>query len=375
MTDRGDYLFTSGPSDASTRARTGVVRTPHGSFHTPAFMPVGTKAAVKGLRPDEVVATGAEIVLANTYHLHLRPGEELIEKLGGVQDFMSWDGPILTDSGGYQVFSLSELRTIHENGVAFKSHLDGSPEFLGPDEAMHIQIALGSDIMMSFDECMPYPIDRAYAEESLERTHRWEKRTLELHPRDGRALFGIVQGGVFEDLRRKSTETLLELPFDGYAMGGLFIGEARDQSMEMADIVGAILPDTTARYVMGVGTPLEILDLVALGWDMFDCVLPTRNARHGVAMTFGGTLRLKNARFFDDAAPVEAGCPCVACRDHSRAYLRHLFLAKEMLGPVLLTSHNLTFMQRLMSGAREAIGRGEFASYVAATKAAMRDDD
>lgn len=371
MSARGPYRYEPGTADAGTRARNGMVRTPHGSFRTPAFMPVGTKASVKGLRPAEVEATGAEIVLANTYHLHLRPGEELVRKMGGVQKFMAWDAPVLTDSGGYQVFSLSDLRTIREDGVEFKSHLDGSKQFLGPEEAMKIQIALGSDIIMSFDECMPYPIERGDAEVSLERTHRWERRTLDFHPRDGRALFGIVQGGVFEDLRRRSTETLLELPFDGYAMGGLFIGEAREQSMAMADVVGSLIPDRFARYVMGVGTPLEILELVSLGWDMFDCVLPSRNARHGLAMTFQGTLKLKNARFFDDGSPVEEGCPCVACRGHSRAYLRHLFLAKEMLGPVLLTSHNLTFMQRLMSGARSAIEEGRLRDYSAEVRAGM----
>ena len=363
MNPPAEFSFTEEHRDSDTRARVGRVVTPHGDIRTPAFMPVGTQATVKGLLPDQVASTGAEILLANTYHLHLRPGEALIEEMGGLHDFMQWPGPILTDSGGYQVFSLANLRTIDEDGVSFKSHIDGSAHRLGPREAMEIQIALGSDIIMSFDECIPYPAERSYAEASVDRTTRWEAATLEFHPRDGRALFGIVQGGVFEDLRRRSARDLLGLPFDGFAMGGLFIGECREDSLAMAAVVGEMIPDRFPRYVMGVGTPLEILDLVSLGWDMFDCVLPTRNARHGTAMTFDGPLKLKNSRFRDDHAPIETDCPCLACSRFSRAYLRHLISSGELLAATLVSHHNLTFMQRLIECARDAIRESRLGSY------------
>ena len=346
-----------------SRARLGRVKTPHGTFRTPAFMPVGTQATVKGLLPDDVAKTGADIILANTYHLHLRPGEQLVKKLGGLHAFMDWHGPILTDSGGFQVFSLAEMRKIVEEGVHFKSPIDGAKAFLGPREAMEIQIALGSDVIMSFDECIPYPSERDYAERSVDRTTRWEEETLRHHPRDGRLLFGIVQGSIWGDLRRRSAEALLALPFDGYAMGGLFIGEERPAAVEMLDLVGAMIPERFPRYVMGVGTPLEILDSVLLGWDMFDCVLPTRNGRHGYAMTFGGVVRIKNAEHKESPVPLEDGCPCVACRRFTRAYLRHLFVAEEILGATLISLHNLTFMQRLMDGIRTAIAQGTLRTY------------
>ncbi|HGY89804.1 MAG TPA: tRNA guanosine(34) transglycosylase Tgt [Planctomycetes bacterium] len=336
-------------------ARRGQLHTPHGTVETPAFMPVGTQATVKGLLPSQVETTGAEILLANTYHLLLRPGHELIRDLGGLHAFMGWDHPILTDSGGYQVFSLAHRRKITEEGVIFRSHLDGSKVMLGPAEAMRIQLALGSDILMSFDECIPYPVSRETAEESLARTHRWEEATLEFRPEDGRALFAIVQGGIFEDLRLQSAEFLTNLPFDGYAVGGLFVGEERCDTLRVLGAVGPRLPADQARYVMGVGTPLEVVECVMRGFDMFDCVLPTRNARHGQAMTFAGAIRLKAARFQRDEAPIEEDCDCLACLRFSRAYLRHLLMAKEILAATLISHHNLRFMQRLMDGVRRAI--------------------
>lgn len=351
-------FFTATADAPSGPARVGVLTTPHGRFKTPAFMPVGTQATVKGLMPADVEATGAEIILGNTFHLHLRPGEELVRDLGGLHRFMDWPRPILTDSGGFQVWSLAGMREIREEGVEFRSPIDGAKCFLGPEEAMRIQIALGSDIIMSFDECIPYPVEHSYAQRSVDRTTRWEAKTLEFHPRDGRALFAIVQGSVFPDLRERSARALLDLPFDGYAMGGLFIGEEREKALEMLDLVRALIPSRFPRYVMGVGTPLEVIDCVRAGWDMFDCVLPTRNGRHGQAMTFGGVVRLKNAVHRADAGPIEDGCPCPACKRFTRAYLRHLLLADEILGATLIALHNLTFMQRLMQAVRDAIPAG-----------------
>ena len=343
-------------------ARTASLGLPHGNVRLPAFMPVGTRAAVRGLLPSQVRETGADILLANTYHLHLRPGEKTVCKQGGLHGFMQWDRPILTDSGGFQVFSLGDLCTITEEGVEFKSHLDGSRCFLGPTEAMEIQIALGADIIMSFDECVPYPADRSYVEQSVDRTSRWEEKTLQLHPRDGRALFAIVQGGIHADLRRRSAQTLLSMNFDGYAIGGLFVGEARDDALEMLSVTQDLIPDSYPRYVMGVGTPLAIIDSVMRGWDMFDCVLPTRNGRHGTAMTWRGKLRVKNAAFANDSKPIEEGCHCLACRSFSRAYLRHLIMSDEILGATLVSQHNLTFMQDLMQRIRDAIVAGNLRS-------------
>ena len=363
MTDKGPFEYSLQSRDAGSAARTGQVRTPHGSFATPAFMPVGTQATVKGLLPAQVRDTGAEIILANTYHLRLRPGHELVEEMGGLQKFMNWDGPILTDSGGYQVFSLAHRRKITEEGVTFKSHIDGSKLFLGPEEAMRIQLALGSDIIMSFDECIPYPVERRYAEESVARTTRWEKQTLEYHPHDGRALFGIVQGGIWPDLRIRSAHDLLALPFDGYAMGGLFVGENREIAMELLEVVAAEIPEDRARYVMGVGTPLELLDCILRGWDMFDCVLPTRNARHGQAFTRDGVIKLKNAVHRNAPQTIEPDCSCLACSDYSRSYLRHLLMAKELLAATLISHHNLSFMQRLMAEVREAIVEDRLGSF------------
>ncbi len=363
MNASGVFGFTESSKDRLSSARCGIVTTKHGSFRTPAFMPVGTQASVKGLLPEQVESTGSEIILANTYHLHLRPGEATVKEMGGLHSFMNWSGPILTDSGGFQVWSLSDLRKIDESGVTFKSHIDGSKKRLDPQIAMQIQKDLGSDIIMSFDECMPYPIDRTSAEQSLARTHAWEKETLRYHPQDGRALFAIIQGGVFEDLRRKSAEFLLELPFDGFAMGGLFIGEIRDDSMAMLELVGGMVPSEFPRYVMGVGTPLEILDCVARGWDMFDCVLPTRNGRHGTAMTMSGPMNLKNAGYKLDSSPIEEGCGCLACTSYSRSYLRHLIVAKEVLGLTLVSHHNLSFMQRLMTQTRQSIEDSSFLAF------------
>ncbi len=343
-------------------ARCATLSLPHGSVQLPAFMPVGTRASVKGLLPEQVRKTGAEIILANTYHLHLRPGEETVESQGGLHEFMQWNGPILTDSGGYQVFSLGDLCTISEEGVEFRSHIDGAKCFLGPTEAMKIQIALGADIIMSFDECVPYPSKRSYIEASVDRTSRWEEATLQLHPRDGRALFGIVQGGVHADLRERSARALLAMDFDGYAIGGLFVGEARQDALEMLSLTGSLIPDHFPRYVMGVGTPLAIIDAVIRGWDMFDCVLPTRNGRHGTAMTWQGKLRLKNAQFARDSRPISEDCQCLACASFSRAYLRHLITSEEMLGATLVSHHNLTFMADLMTRIRGSIQDGSLLS-------------
>ncbi len=345
-----------------TRARAGRVRTPHGSAETPAFMPVGTAATVKGVEPGLLRESGSEIVLCNTYHLALRPGSEVVRDLGGLHRFMGWDGPILTDSGGYQVFSLADLTEIDADGVTFKSHLDGSVLRLTPERAMEIQLDLGADIVMVLDECLPKEADRDSARRSIEtRTLPWSERCLALRPRDGRAVFGIGQGGVFEDLRIGHARALAALPFDGFAIGGLSVGETGPEFRRMIEVTTEILPEDRCRYLMGVGSLPEILDAIALGVDLFDCVLPTRNARNGQAFTAEGPFHMRNARWTRDPSPIEAGCPCPACaRGLSRAYLRHLFQAGEMLGPILLTLHNLRFMQRLMSGARAAIAAGTF---------------
>lgn len=375
MTESGPIAFEVQTEDHHSSARCGRLRTPHGSIRTPAFMPVGTLANVKGLLPDQVAATGADIILANTYHLELRPGSELIKELGGLHQFMNWPGPILTDSGGFQVFSLAHRRKIHEDAVVFNNHIDGSEMRLGPKEAMQIQVNLGSDIIMSFDECIPFPVEHSYAEASVARTTRWEKETLNYHPRDGRGLFGIVQGGVFADLRQRSAEDLLALDFDGYAMGGLFIGEKREDAMAMIELTASLIPKHYPRYVMGVGTPMEVIDAVGLGWDMFDCVLPTRNARHGTAMTMQGKLRLKNARFKQDKQPIEEDCPCLACTQFSRAYIRHLISANEILAATLVSHHNLSFMSRMMAGLRQAIANNQFAAYRSEIAAAWPEAD
>ena len=347
-------------TDTGSEARCGRVETPHGTFETPAFMPVATQAAVKGISTDELRTTGAEIVLANAYHLHLRPGEKTIRDLGGLHKFMNWNGPTLTDSGGFQIFSLASLNKVTDEGVAFQSHVDGASIFLSPDDAVRIQLDLGTDIMMCLDECVAYPAGREEAEKAVARTTAWARRQRELAPTDGRALFGIVQGSVFEDLRERSARDLVALDFAGYAIGGLSVGEGRALMLRTLEKTAALLPREKVRYLMGVGTPVDLLGAIGLGVDMFDCVLPTRNGRNGGAFTWEGRVRMKNAAHADDPSRLDETCDCATCLGYSRGYLRHLFMTREMLGMRLLSLHNLTFFQKLMGKAREWIRAGVF---------------
>jgi queuine tRNA-ribosyltransferase len=347
-----------------TGARLGRLHTPHGPVETPAFMPVGTQATVKGVSPEELVGTGTQILLANTYHLYLRPGSALVREAGGLHAFMNWDRPILTDSGGFQVFSLGSLRKIGEDGVSFKSHIDGSAHFLSPEKAIAIQNDLGADIIMAFDECVAYPAERAYAKESLERTTRWAARCKAAH-RDveRQALFGIVQGGMHPDLRRQSAEELVPLDLPGYAIGGLSVGEPPPLMYEILGATAPLLPAGKPRYLMGVGTPDHLFEGSTAGIDMFDCVLPTRIARNGTIMTAHGRMIVRDAAFASDHRPMEEGCDCYACRHYSRAYVRHLIKADEMFGLRLTTIHNLHFLNRLMAGIRKAIGEDRLPEY------------
>ena len=348
-------------TDDATKARRGRLETLHGNIETPVFMPVGTQGSVKALAPDELVALGAQVILGNTYHLFVRPGMEVMRHFGGLHRFMSWSGPILTDSGGFQVFSLAKLRRITEEGVHFQNHLDGTPCFLGPREAMEIQAVLGSDIAMVLDECPPYPCDYEYAESSLERTLRWALRCKEV-PTPG-LKFGIVQGATFPDLRKRSAEALVEIGFDGYAVGGVSVGEPAKEMAAAIDSSEPWLPAEKPRYAMGLGTPPQMIEMIARGIDMFDCVLPTRLARNGTAFTTQGTINLKNAPFRFDHGPIEDGCQCSACRQFSRGYLRHLVKAEEILGLRLITEHNVHFYLNLMVQVRAAIERGTFAAF------------
>jgi len=346
--------------DDRTRARRGRLTTPHGVIETPVFMPVGTAGTVKALKPDDVAGLGAQIILANTYHLYLRPGHEIVKKAGGLHTFMHWDGPILTDSGGFQVFSLSSLGKISEEGMEFSSHIDGSRHMLSPEKSVEIQNALGSDIMMAFDECVTYPAERAYVEASVERTTHWLKRCKAAHKNTERqSLFGIMQGGLYADLRRISAEQITGLDLPGYAIGGLSVGEPKSLMYEILDGCDGLLPAEKPRYLMGVGTPDALLEGIALGVDMFDCVLPTREARHGRAMTRDGSVNLRNAKYTEDFSPLDASCSCYCCRNFSRSYLRHLVMSKEILGATLISIHNLTFLTDLMKGARDAIDAGD----------------
>ena len=339
-----------------TGARLGRLHTPHGTIDTPAFMPVGTQASVKGMSPEELKSLGAQIILSNTYHLYLRPGHELVREAGGLHRFMNWDRPILTDSGGFQVFSLSERRKITEEGVAFRSHLNGDRLFLSPESATAVQNALGADIIMAFDECPPYPADYEYVKQSTERTGRWAERCLRAHARpDEQALFAIVQGGMHLDLRRQSAEHLTSLDFPGYAIGGLSVGEPKSVMYEMLDHTVPLLPADKPRYLMGVGSPDALIEGSMRGVDMFDCVLPTRIARNGTVMTSRGRLVVRNAQYTRDFRPLDPECGCYACRNYSRAYIRHLIKADEMFGLRLTTIHNLHFLVHLMERIREAI--------------------
>ncbi len=350
--------------DKRTGARRGIVHTPHGDIQTPVFMPVGTQATVKAVFPEQVKEMGAEIILSNTYHLYLRPGHELVKEAGGLHKFMNWDRAILTDSGGFQVFSLGKLRKITEEGVKFSSHIDGSKHMLTPEKAMEIQNALGSDIMMAFDECAPYPADRTYVKNSLERTTRWLKRCKDAHKNvENQSLFGIMQGGMYKDLRKQSAEEIVELDLPGYAIGGLSVGEPKEIMLDVLDDCVDYLPKDKPRYLMGVGTPDYLFEGVERGIDMFDCVLPTRIARHGLAMTHDGRVNIKNAKYERDFSPLDLSCDCYTCRNYSKAYLRHLFKADEMLSAMLLSHHNLHFLVNMMKNIRKAIEEDRFLEY------------
>ena len=357
--------------------RLGKITTSRGEINTPAFMPVGTQATVKAMSPEEMKEIGAEIVLCNTYHLYLRPGHETIASLGGLHKFMNWDRPILTDSGGFQVFSLSALRSIDENGVHFRSHLDGSMHFIGPVEAMEIQRALGSDICMAFDECAPYPASYEYVLKSLELTTKWAKRCKEIHknyiadnplsPPFAKGgiggLFGIIQGGTYKDLRKKSLEELVDIGFEGYAAGGLSVGEPKEEMYEIINFIAPLMPEDRPRYLMGIGDLKDMLFAVEAGFDMFDCVMPTRNARNGTLFTSEGRISIKRTEYKSDKEPLDKNCGCYTCRNFSKAYLRHLFLAKEILSMRLNTIHNLYFYLDFFRKMRDAIKRKQFAEF------------
>ena len=346
--------------DPNSRARRGCLTTHHGKIDTPAFMPVGTAATVKAMLPEQVSASGAQILLGNTYHLMLRPGAERIERLGGLHKFMNWPYPILTDSGGYQVMSLAGLRTLSEEGVRFRSHIDGAYYTLTPERSIDIQYALDSNITMVFDECTPFPAEWEQAKNSMQLSMRWAERSKrQFKPRDGYGLFGIVQGGVYPDLRHQSAEQLIKIGFDGYAIGGLAVGEGQALMCATLDEVTPALPNDKPRYLMGVGKPADIVESVIRGVDMFDCVLPTRSGRNGQAFTAQGAMNMRNARFNEDTSPLEEDCPCIACSGgHSRAYIHHLIKAGEMLGAILLTHHNLCYYQRLMKTLRTHCEQG-----------------
>lgn len=346
-----------------TGARAGLLHTPHGTFQTPMFMPVGTQATVKTMSPEELKEMGAQIILSNTYHLFLRPGSDLVEEAGGLHHFMNWPGGILTDSGGFQVFSLGDLRKITEEGVAFRSHLDGSKQFLSPEIATKVQMQLGADIAMAFDECIPYPADYEYAKKSTARTTRWAERCKKTHQSTTQGMFGIVQGGMYKDLRTQSAKELVAMDFDGYSIGGLSVGEPHDLMNEILEHTTPLLPRDKARYLMGVGTPDCLVEGVARGVDMFDCVFPTRVARNGMAMTHEGRVTVKNATYARDWGPIEEGCQCYACRNYSRAYIRHLYKAEEILAFRLVSYHNLYFLLQFMRDMRQAILEDRFPTF------------
>ncbi len=345
------------------RARLGKLHTNHGTFDTPMFMPVGTLATVKTLTPEELKEVGSAVILSNTYHLWLRPGEDVIEKAGGLHKFMNYDGPILTDSGGFQVFSLAKPKDITEEGVHFKSHLDGKNLLLTPELSIQIQNKLDSDIAMSFDECIPYPADYDYAKKSTERTLRWAKRGKDVHQNANQSLFGIVQGGAYQDLRKWSALETVKLDFDGYSIGGTSVGEDKPTMYQMIDDAIKYLPENKPRYLMGVGEPEDIFAGIERGIDMFDCVLPTRLARHGNAFTPQGKINLKNLKYKEDFLPLDSTCDCYTCKHYSKAYLRHLFTAKESLGGRLLSIHNIRFLIKLTENIREAIKENRFLEY------------
>jgi queuine tRNA-ribosyltransferase len=357
MTLRYELIQTDGA------ARLGLLHTPHGVVDTPVFMPCGTQATVKGLTPSQLEEAGARVILANTYHLALRPGDPVVAEMGGLHRYMAWNGPILTDSGGYQIYSLASSRKIDDQAAVFRSHIDGALLELSPERAVEIQENLGADIAMCLDECPPFGTPADYLREAVRRTVLWAERCRARHKRPEQALFAIVQGGTDTDLRRECAARLVELDFSGYALGGFSVGETATQMLSALAPTTAVLPRDRPRYLMGVGRPEDILEAVAFGVDMFDCVLPTRNGRNASAFTFEGPIRLRNARFKRDPEPIESGCSCYACRNFSRAYIHHLFLAAEMLGPTLLSLHNVAFYCRLMTQIRQAIREGRFGEY------------
>ncbi len=359
----GPLQFELTSRDSETRARTGVVRTAHGAFETPVFMPVGTQGSVKGIAPRDLEDAGTEILLGNAYHLYIRPGIDIIQKAGGLHKFMGWNRPILTDSGGYQVFSLARLREISEEGVHFQSHFDGSKIFLSPERVIEIQEAIGSDIAMVFDDCPPPTQDKDRIRQSLEITLRWSARAKAHHRRAGQALFGIVQGGFFTDLRKESLERTVSIGFDGYALGGLCVGEDKEDTLRIFHEITPMLPEDKPRYLMGVGTPLDFLEGVAGGADMFDCVTPTRYGRNGTAFTASGLVVVRNGKYAEDYRPIAEDCGCYACRNFSRAYLRHLLNAEEMLGPQLVSLHNIHFFVHLLREIRQTIREGRFNAF------------
>ena len=359
--------------DKNTGARYGILHTPHGDVEVPMFMPVGTLATVKTLSPEELHQMGAGVILSNTYHLSIRPGADIVEKAGGLHKFMNWDGPILTDSGGFQVFSLAENRKITEEGVTFKNHLNGDKLFFSPETSIKIQEQLGADIIMSFDECIPWPADYKYAKASTERTLRWAKRGKDAHTRNGQALFGIVQGGDYEDLRKMCAEELVKMDFPGYSIGGTSIGEPKDKYFEMVEFAVKYLPNDKPRYIMGVGSLDYLLGGIARGVDMFDCVLPTRMARHGALMTSTGRVNIHNEKYKEDFTPLDPNCDCYCCKNYTKAYLRHLHICDETFGKRLMSIHNTRFLIKIMEGAREAIKEDRFEEYMTATLAAFGD--
>jgi queuine tRNA-ribosyltransferase len=359
-----DYQFKLLKKDAGSKARLGKIITHNGEVNTPVFMPTGTQATVKALVPERIKELGAEIILSNTYHLYLRPGHKLIRDLGGLHKFMNWNRPILTDSGGFQVYSLETLRKITEEGVMFQSHIDGSKHFISPESAIEIQEALGSNIMMCFDDCTPYPVDFEYAEKSLNMTIRWARRCKNSRNNSNQALFGIIQGGIYPELRKRGIEELTEIGFDGYAFGGLSVGEPKSAMREIIEGITPLLPEDKPRYLMGVGTPEDIVECVGRGIDMFDCVMPTRNARNGMLFTNDGKVVIKNARYRNDDSPVDGLCDCYTCKNYSRAYLRHLFIAKEILAIILNTIHNVRYYMNLMERIREAIKDDTYEDFI-----------
>jgi queuine tRNA-ribosyltransferase len=351
-------------TDKKTGARRGRITTPHGTIETPVFMPVGTQATVKAMKPEAVADTGAQIILANTYHLFLRPGSDIVREAGGLHRFMNWDKPILTDSGGYQVFSLGAMRKITEEGVMFASHIDGSRHMLSPEKSIEVQNDLGSDIIMAFDECAPKDASRKYIEKSQAMTTRWLERCVKAHQNpDRQALFGIMQGGFYRDLREKSAKEIVDLDLPGYAIGGISVGESKEDYIGVLDYAPKLLPENKPRYVMGIGTPDYIFEAVERGVDMFDCVEPTRIARHGMAMTSHGRISIKNAKFERDFTPLDPECDCYTCRNYTRAYLRHLFKAGETMSHMLLSEHNLRFLSRLSEDIRRSIEEDRFSEF------------